>query len=107
VSWSKLGEDSGWIEPSLEHSWENAGGYLTVAYRKQGNEVRLRGSVNGGGEGTAVFTLPEGFRPTGSMFGRGHAGQSDQVIVTAAGAVQMWSTGGAAQSLDGITFTID
>ena len=57
--------DSGWIEPKLLN------GAITpalaskgkVRYRKNGNLVQIIGSVKGITQATAIFTLPEGFRP--------------------------------------------
>ena len=51
--------------PSLVAPWVNFGGsHQTAGYSRQGAEIVLRGSVKSGADGTAVFTLPVGARPT-------------------------------------------
>jgi len=104
--------DSGWIEPALLNSWANQAGRLTVAYRKKANEVRLRGSLWGGASGSSPFTLPNGFRPTGTTFDSsgGYTTQASATAITvsAAGVVTVYFASGATQaSIDGVTFTTD
>lgn len=68
---SALGEftyDSGWIsvrDEEMLNGWEsyNSSSYQ-VAYRKLGNSVYLRGLIRRGTEGSEMFTLPSGFRPS-------------------------------------------
>ena len=60
--------DSGWInvqEGEFLNGWEsyNTGSYQ-VAYRKIGLTVYHRGLIRYGTEGTAMYIVPEGFRPT-------------------------------------------
>lgn len=52
-------------EPAFQNSWVNFGGiYATLAFRKDPfGKVKLRGTIKGGVNGTAVFTLPVGYRP--------------------------------------------
>lgn len=117
TGWVSLGEDSGWIEPTLLNSWKNLGsGRLLVAYRKQGNTVRLQGSLWGGVTGSSVFVLPAGFRPTGQTFDAsgGYNGTEGatpvSVVVSTDGTVFVYykTTGTPEQAaLDGITFTTD
>lgn len=58
-------KSSGWVALTLGSSWQNYGGAETVAaYRRMADgTVRLRGSIKSGTTGTAIFTLPAGFRP--------------------------------------------
>lgn len=64
-----IGGDTGWIEVvNFTNLWENYGGsWPTVAYRKIGNRVFLRGLIRTPSGAMAIpaspFTLPEGFRP--------------------------------------------
>lgn len=57
--------DSGWIAPTLTNSWVNYGsGYELAGYRLIGNQMHLRGTLKNGVVGSAILTLPVGFRPT-------------------------------------------
>lgn len=56
-----------WAAPVLSGTWVNFGGGLqTVRYRKVNGEVHVEGTVRNGVDGTAIFTLPVGFRPSGT-----------------------------------------
>jgi len=61
--------DSGWNEvgtsPAFTNSWVNYGsGYNTCAYYKDAvGFVHLKGLVKSGTDGSAIFTLPAGYRP--------------------------------------------
>lgn len=67
--------DTGWIEvgsggaaPNFTNSWANGGGdYANVRFRKVGGIVFVDGYATTGANGTSVFTLPVGFRPSSSM----------------------------------------
>jgi hypothetical protein len=52
-------------EPVFANSWVNFGGAnATLAFRKDPlGKVKLRGTIKGGANGTAVFALPVGYRP--------------------------------------------
>lgn len=106
----RVTQDSGWKSVSFENSWKNTGGeFFAASYRKQGNVVRLRGTIEGGLSGKACFTLPAGFRPTGSTFsaaGQG-AGSPANLTITSAGVVTPTATAISTIGLDGTTFTID
>lgn len=105
--------DSGWIEPTLLNSWKNVGGiYPNIAYRKQGNVVRLRGNMSGGANNSEVFSLPAGYRPTGTEFfcivTNVEPGTVDpRLEITSAGSLHAIFSGAPAVRFDGITFTID
>lgn len=105
-----LGFDSGWVEPALLHSWKNAGGeYETMAYRKQGNTVRLRGAITGGVSVTELFTLPAGYRPTGriKLIAFGSEGSAYCEVYATGIVVIGWPGASATVDLSGLTFTID
>lgn len=53
--------DTGWTTPSFINSWSTP---QDAAYRRVGNLAMLRGSVQGGANGSAAFVLPSGYRPT-------------------------------------------
>jgi hypothetical protein len=52
-------------EPAFENSWANyLGGFSTAAFYKDPyGMVHLKGLVQGGTIGTAIFQLPDGYRP--------------------------------------------
>jgi hypothetical protein len=51
-----------WTNATLLGTWTTSGGQVTQ-YRKVGDEVQVRFHVAPGVSGTAVFTLPVGYRP--------------------------------------------
>ena len=60
--------DDGMVSQSIGYDW-----YTTCGYRRIGNRVYVRGHVAmsddyDGSSGIAVFTLPEGYRPTNRVF---------------------------------------
>jgi hypothetical protein len=99
------------IVPTLLNNWVNydvPNGYATAAYYKdKENRVQLKGLIKDGltSNGTVLFNLPVGYRPTeimifvvvnGDSFGR--------VDVYTSGDVKIVSGGNSYLSLDGITF---
>lgn len=58
-------EDSDWIEATLNDGVVNnaLASKGNVRYRKCGKLVQIIGSVKGITQSTAIFTLPDGFRP--------------------------------------------
>lgn len=66
-------DDTGWIALTLLNGWVNfdtaAGGLATAAYRRVNGVVYLRGTIKNGSltSGTALFVLPEGFRPASML----------------------------------------
>ena len=52
-----------WYAASLIGSWVNVAGQQAMQYRKWGDTVWLRGLVQSGASGSAIFNLPSGFRP--------------------------------------------
>jgi hypothetical protein len=56
-----------WYTPTLLNSWVDLGGeYQGARYRKVGGIVELQGLIKDGTttNGTTLFTLPQGYRPT-------------------------------------------
>lgn len=103
----QLQNDSGWVTPAFVNSWKS---FSELAYRRIGNEVRLRGAMNGGVSGKVAFTLPEGFQPVGltiePVIVKGSPGSL--VLIQPSGTVTAeWSTGSEAVWLDGVTFFIN
>lgn len=98
-----------WQTPTLLNGWvNNGGGWLTAAYRMEadGVTVRLRGSIKNGTSGTC-YTLPPGFRPTGTVFSIGYdsTGSYQLVAVDAtSGNVGVAHTN-IPVSMDGVTFS--
>lgn len=102
--------DSGWKAVEFENSWKNTGGaFMTAAYRKQGNTVRLRGVVEGGASGSVAFTLPAGFRPTATsaFAGAGGSTADTKAQITTGGAVALTYSVTGIVAVDGVTFTVD
>lgn len=97
--------DSGWISPVLENSWVVKIG--EPAYRKQGDVVRLRGTLGEGNSETVAFTLPVEFRPTEEFYASVPCGGLSQgyILISPSGAVTLAYPGEKSASLDGITFT--
>jgi hypothetical protein len=106
--WVTSSTDSGWIAPTLEHSWGH--GAAEVGYRLQGNIVRLRGRLTGGASGTIAFTLPAGYRPSQQTYMPLIAGGANTgyAVIEPAGTVAVgFTVAEGSPSLDGVTFTID
>ena len=60
--WHYVGEAG---EPAFENGWENVPGDTNLAFRiREPGVVDLHGAVQSGTPGAAIFTLPEGYRPT-------------------------------------------
>jgi hypothetical protein len=73
-----------WQNAVLENGWENYGGSFTPAQYKRdvSNFVTLRGLIRNGDVGSVIFTLPVGFRPTGSEIHYINGGGSNYKTVT-------------------------
>lgn len=100
-----------WTAPTLLGSWSNYGsGYNPAGYFQDAfGIVHLRGLVQGGTQGTTVFTLPSGSRPANQMLfvaisnnllGRIGVDTSGNVIA------DLLSSPGTWISLDGMTFGV-
>jgi hypothetical protein len=101
-----------WIAPTLLASWINHGAPNEVAgYRKLPNgEVQCRGLIKNGtaSDGTTLFTLPVGYRPSADrQFGTIQGGNNVArvVVLAASGNVQIFGvTNNAYLSLESIRF---
>jgi hypothetical protein len=65
TAWYRVGIDQDYEVP-FENSWDNVGGVgIPPAqwYMDEFGEVKCKGLVDGGAEGTTIFTLPEENRP--------------------------------------------
>lgn len=111
--------DTPWAVPALSNGWVNVGGtWDTIAYRRVGGIVYLRGRISNPANRAAddfVFTLPVGFRPTlGVTFlvpygAAAGGGMQVNVLGSASGSVRIVSatTAGSLVSLRGISFPAD
>ena len=86
--------DSGWITATLNSPFTNYGGNFTDArYRKIGNIVCIDGLIliNGASNGSTIFTLPSGYRPTGQIMFTGWNGNAGhaRIDITSDGDVNL------------------
>lgn len=59
-----------WITPTLLGTWTTVPGQQPIRFRitQDGNQVEIEGITAGGVDGTAVFSLPEFYRPSQQKF---------------------------------------
>lgn len=97
-----------WTAPTFQNSWTNYGsGFRDAAYRKVGDRVELRGLVKNGTMSTAMFTLPEGHRPTGvEIFSTAAADAFGEVRIYNDGQVQFVIGSNTWVTLDGLSFSV-
>ena len=106
------GMQTQWASPALVNSWANAGGAEPLAgYMKDAlGFVHLRGNLTTGVIPATMFTLPAGFRPTGTLnfaplsTAGGPTATTSWVQITSAGVVTPVAGGANSVALDGITF---
>lgn len=111
----RLSDTTGWQTPTLQNGWTAFGGGQTPPrYRKTGGIVRLSGTFNPGSSGTAIFTLPVGFRTAFfthvPCYVNGPNGERDSrlIHITPSGAVEFYSTTAVGLvCIDGITFVAE
>lgn len=103
-----------WIDVEFQNNWENesfGADFNDVQFRSIGNkQVQLRGVAVDGtvGQGTPVFTLPEGFRPIlRYMFVAISDNALGRVDVRADGRVSVVLGSNVFVSLDGMVFSLD
>lgn len=96
--------DSGWITPTLNSPFTNYGsGFADASYRKINDIVCIQGLIfiNGASNTSTIFTLPSGYRPTGSIMFAGFNGnvgharidiQSDGDVLLLSQAANSWVT---------------
>lgn len=101
--------DTPWTQPTLKNGWTNVAFLNPVQYRMFHDVVHLRGLANNGTDGSAVFTLPTGFRPSGQLYFPGTGGASaGQIEVKTNGDVAMsGAPSGAFVFLDVVQFIPD
>jgi hypothetical protein len=105
-------QDSGWLTPgSFGNSWTNGS---NVAYRLQGNTVRLRGDLGVGTNNTTAYTLGSAYRPQTNILVPIFADTSGPTLVasycevTTGGAVSFfYTTSPSSLAQDGVNFTVD
>lgn len=95
------------VAPALLNSWVNFGAPFNPAgyYKDQLGIVHLRGLVKNGVIGSAIFTLPAGYRPTNQeIFAVTSNSAFGRLDVTTAGDVVLGTGSNLFVSLDSITF---
>jgi len=106
-AWHTVGDPG---EPAFEGTWVNEGTpFQDMQFRLEGDRVRLRGVVQSGGSGSAIFTLPAGYWPPADIkfcFNGTTAAVIHAVTITAAGVVQHVSGASTAQLGIGCEFSI-
>jgi hypothetical protein len=97
-------------EPALQNSWTSpSGSFGTAQFRKEGDIVRLRGSVANGTVGAAIFTLPAGFIPPNAVrfcVINGSTSTNGDLRVNTDGTVVLAVGTNTTVSLDGICFSV-
>jgi hypothetical protein len=83
-----------WTSVSFTNSWVDYGSYPACAYRKDANGyVHLRGLMKSGTLGSSAFTLPTGYRPSGTLIFQGRSNVTSTWGVANAGRLDITSTG--------------
>jgi hypothetical protein len=98
-----------WTAVTFSGGWSNnVAPYQTAQYRKIGDLVYLRGSIDGGTLGGVAFTLPVGFRPPADIIQAVDtgAGSTTYVEVQSDGEVRPAGGSNGFCTLDGITFSV-
>ncbi len=98
--WVNIGAASA---PAFANGWANVGGANVVArFRRMASGLLLiQGAISGGGGGTTAFTLPAGYRPSGTLI---FAASGGTITVTSAGLVQ---PSASPMHLEGIDYYTD
>jgi len=104
-------------EPAFQNSWDNIGGGDAVAafYKDSFGRVYIKGHVDTGASGTAVFTLPQDYRPSEiveftchTTSGGGGSGGHSYAVITTDGDVTLTMSGTSIDvSMDNISFRVD
>lgn len=100
-----------WVSPALQNAWVDfdAINFQTVQYKRQDGRVHLRGTAKDGvvAIGTAVFTLPVGFRPPKNLiFPVSLNGTFGIVSIASSGVVSLQGGTNISASFDGIDFAV-
>jgi hypothetical protein len=86
-----------WTAVTFQNSWVDFGAGLQICqYRKVGDEVQVRGVIQGGVSATVAFTLPTGFRPLAGFSAAAVGPSASMAVVTVntTGTVAVISAGG-------------
>ena len=105
-NWHEIGATG---EPAFQNSWANEGsaGNETAAFRKDGlDRLYLKGYIDTGtiADGTVIFTLPAGYRPTNvlriaGMYVQGSSENAFQIEIQTDGDVAIYGVSGASPIL--------
>lgn len=111
VGYSLIPTAEAWVAPTLLNSWVNyGGGFNDAAYYKDPfGVVHLRGVIKDGTDvsGTALFTLPVGYRPPAQeLFTVISSSALGRVDIATTGNVVITSGSNTWLSLDGLTFRV-
>ena len=105
TSLTQTADDASWNAPSLTNGSNFGAPYLASGYRKVNGRVYLRGCVNGLTVGQAIFTLPAGYRPSGSaVFPVSSNSSFGYVTIASTGVVTLGGGTNGFVFLDGICF---
>lgn len=90
TEWNLVGATG---KPAFLNGWINYGGiYASLGYRKDAwGRVFIRGRITGGFVDTAVFTLPEGYRPSSTIIYTAIASESCNLKIDSDGTVTVVS----------------
>lgn len=96
-AWTNATYQNGWVD---YHASYNSVGY----YKDPFGVVHLRGIAKDGANGTAIFTLPAGYRPNKEMIFAAASNSAFGYVDIATGGAVVATGGNTWFSLDGITF---
>jgi hypothetical protein len=103
-------QDSGWTNITLAGTFVNFGAPNEVArYRKKGGVVYLEGVIRAGAAGTAITTLPPGFRPANTItfIACTSSATPARISIASTGVVTGVAINTTFTSLSGITFVVE
>lgn len=112
AGWTVVWSDSGWIPFPFASGWSDftPTSWGSVAYRKVGSRVTLRGVPTSSSGFLLIGTLPAGFRPLfGAQFVMLLSTGPSQITVGADGAISLssWPGGTVTVSWGHLTFLVD
>jgi hypothetical protein len=106
-----VGDDAAWTNISggvgFTNSWVDyaSGGTLSCGFRKVHGKVYLRGAMKSGTVNSSAFTLPAGYRPSGTLnFVVSSNSLYGNVAIASSGNTTLTTGSNAWASLDGIVF---
>lgn len=110
VTAAKIETQQAWQTPTLTNSWVNYGsGFNDAGYMKDSlGFVHLKGMVKNGTSGSAIYTLPAGYRPLATVYvscpNGGGTGFVGILNISSAGVIKNDSGTNTYQSMDGVVF---